>query len=104
MKLRFTHWLPNYFKVEAILLYPFILFAEDKHTVLNSYLFHKEVLRHKLIQEYGVVRFYLISGLYALLGRIKSNPIVLGMEERLEKEHRELELPKKAVEAIVKAL
>lgn len=63
---RYNHWLPKLIKVEAITLYPFVLFSRDKQSALLRRTIAHECVHVAQIRKVGVIKFY-VTYLYEYL-------------------------------------
>lgn len=71
MKIRnkWNHWLPKLLKVNAIVLYPFILYKDPWSDKLKGIIKH-EWVHIDQIRRVGVCRYYLSYLLYYVAGRL----------------------------------
>lgn len=68
IKERFNHWIPKLLGVNAIVLYPFVLYRPVNP---SEELKRHEMVHVKQIQKVGVIRFYLSYLTYNLAGMIQ---------------------------------
>lgn len=70
-RFKFEHWLPRLLQVDAITLYPYVLFAEHMDDYEDSTTIRHEMVHVAQVRSYGWFRFYISYLLYYAAERVK---------------------------------